>query len=38
MKLSYTDIFQQNTSYPGYSYLFRSMMRILKVESEVFFS
>ena len=35
MRLSYTDIVQHNTSYQGHSYLFRSMIRILKVESEL---
>ena len=34
MRLSYADIFQHNTSYQARSYLFRNMIRILKVESE----
>ena len=36
MRLSYADIFQHNISYQGYDYLFHSMIRILKVESENF--
>ena len=36
MRLSYADIFQHNTSYQGHGYLFRSMLRVLKVESEKF--
>ena len=36
IRLSYADIFQHNTSYQAYCYLFRSIIRILKVESKSF--
>ena len=36
MQLSYADILQHNTSYQAHGYLFCSMLRILKVESERF--
>ena len=36
MRLSYADIFQHNTSYQAHCYLFHSMIRILKMESETF--
>ena len=36
MRLSYADIFQHNTSFQEHGYLFRSMIAILKVESEMF--
>ena len=36
MRLSYADIFQHNTSFQEHGHLFRSMIRILTVESETF--
>ena len=36
MRLSYTDIFQHNTTYQGHGCLFHSMIWILKVERETF--
>ena len=30
MRLSYTDVFQHNTSYQGHNYLFRRIIKILK--------
>ena len=36
MRLSYADIFQYNTKYQAHGYQFRSIIRILRVESEKF--
>ena len=36
MRLSYPDIFQHNISHQAHGYLFRSMIKIFKLESETF--